>query len=193
MRAGALARGSSGGVNMYIKGCKGCQRSKGELKSIGGIIKLKGGWVLNHYGAKENNFLGRLVIQTDRHCMELTALTPTELQNLSGNIVSIEKALKDSWQKIFTGDKVERMYVVYFFEDAFKEHCDEHIHIHLIARTRKMIDRKKPWDVAAWDIRCLASKFWFPMEYRIRDENGREINRDKTIALMKQLRLHLRP
>ena len=53
------------------KVCKGCELSKGNGDPPGGIIvKLDGGWILNHYGGSEG-FLGWLALQPSCHRMEL--------------------------------------------------------------------------------------------------------------------------
>ena len=53
---------------MYDKNCDGCKISKGKKIPPGDIVKLDGGWVLNHYDGSDS-FLGRLALQSERHCI----------------------------------------------------------------------------------------------------------------------------
>jgi len=174
----------------YKNGCKSCELTKRERCHAGGIIELDDFWILNHYGAKENNFLGRLVLQPKFHRMELAELTAEELETLGPNIGRVEKALKDYWCERFPSDPLQRVYVVYFFEEAFHPKGEWHLHIHLIARTKRL-GRGEPWEIAAWNVRKLPKEPWFPADYQIRDENGREMNKESVEVLMASLRKRL--
>lgn len=171
--------------------CKGCELSEGNGDPPGSIIvKLDGGWILNHYGGPEG-FLGWLALQPKRHVMRLAKLNDVETSALGHNIKLVDKALTDYWIEHFSRDRLERVYIVYFFESAFDE-CSEkyHLHIHLIPRTKRMgkgaYGRGTPSQTAAWRIHGLTGEYWFPEEYRIRDIEGNKID-EKVTKLMTYL------
>lgn len=178
---------------MYDKNCHGCKISKGEKIPSGDIVKLDGGWVLNHYDGSDS-FLGRLALQSERHCMDLADLELKEAEALGVNIQRVDEALRDYWSEHYRDDYIERTYIVYFFESAFNEEEKEkyHLHIHLIPRTKKLgMDRKgeyKPWETAAWKTYRLPYRICFPDEYRTKDKSGHDINSEKVKALMQFLR-----
>ena len=41
----------------FKDGCKGCDRSREIDNAVGGIVRLDGRWMLNHYQDKEQGFL----------------------------------------------------------------------------------------------------------------------------------------
>ena len=179
---------------MYKESCEGCKLSRGHRESIGGIIKLDGDWILNHYGGAEG-FLGWMTLQPRQHRMDFADLGPKEIKALGSNIQRVDKALGVYWNREdnFPDDPIKRIYVVYFFESAFNKAGEEwHMHIHLIPRTRELGTNRrheyKPWKVAAWKIAQLSDKFWFPPRYRIRDRNGQLMNEGAVVALMEYLR-----
>jgi diadenosine tetraphosphate (Ap4A) HIT family hydrolase len=128
----------------YADPCSGCEISQG-LKSVpGGVIKLPGDWVVNHYGGAEG-FLGWLALQPRFHRMALSELTDRELQNLGPNIRSLDRGLSQYWRLRYPSDPVERVYVVYFFESEFESPPmarPYHLHIHIIPRF-KSFDTKE--------------------------------------------------
>jgi diadenosine tetraphosphate (Ap4A) HIT family hydrolase len=166
--------------------CRSCAISQGHEQPLGRIIvNLEGGWTLNHYGDKDS-FLGRMALQPREHRMELADLTLQELEALGRNIQRIDLALTHYFDCHF-GDKVERVYIVYFFESYHDnpKKCEWHLHIHLIPRTEKMRGNALPTEVAAWNIHKITKRPDFPAEYRIEKDN------DEAVLLMKFLKLHL--
>lgn len=179
------------------KVCKGCELSKGNGDPPSGIIiTLDGGWILNHYGGSEG-FLGWLALQPRRHVMQLAKLNDDETTALGHNIKLVDKALTDYWSKRFPSDRLERVYIVYFFESVFDEPPTKyHLHLHLIPRTKRLgknkLGKGKPSHNAAWKIPELSFNAWFPTEYRIKDKTTREdINEEEVGALMTFLKCHL--
>ena len=179
----------------YLDDCDGCKRSQGKLDPppMGGIIELEDDWILNHFGG--GGFLGWLVLQTKFHRMDLAELCSQEIAAFGKNIQLIDKVLRLYWSEIYPDDPIERLYIIYFFESRFVPSEHEHLHCHLIPRTRKLGKNNKgdykPWDVAAWKIAELPNQSYFPDEYRIRDKSGHKINTEKVIALVQYLREHL--
>lgn len=168
----------------YKDDCKGCKISRGIEEPTGGIIKLDGNWIINHYGGDEG-FLGWIALQSRFHRMELTDLSANEAKALGSNIQNIDVALRQYWSIHFQSDPIRRVYVVYFFESAFEESSDKyHLHIHLIPRTERFrplsirIEKthgiEKVEDnvrLIAWNIHQLSKHQNFPQEYRIGREN----------------------
>jgi diadenosine tetraphosphate (Ap4A) HIT family hydrolase len=177
---------------MYKDGCKGCDLSKGHEKPLGGVIvELEGEWLLNHYGGQEG-YLGWLALQPREHRIELHELTTEEANALGGNIKRIDKALRDYWEVHFPSDRIERVYIVYFFESVFDDPPTRwHLHIHLITRTER-VGKGNPSRMAAWYTPCLVKWNGFPQEYRVRDESTKErINKERVEDLMKFLKMRL--
>jgi predicted Fe-S protein YdhL (DUF1289 family) len=78
----------------YKPDCRGCRISQEEeawLQQWGGIIKLAGGWVLNHY---KNGFLGWMTMQPDNHRESWADLDQEEASALGRNIQIIEKGMR---------------------------------------------------------------------------------------------------
>lgn len=165
----------------YINDCKGCKISQGidkDSQKWGGIIKLYGGWILNHRkGGEKEEFLGWMTLQPDNHRERWTDLNPKEADTLGSNLQRIEGGLRQYWSINFKEDLIERVYVVYFSEFS------EHLHIHIIPRPESI----KRLDVFenGWKI-CLVNKHpKFPKKYKISPE---EEGLDKVSNLMKYLR-----
>jgi len=173
--------------------CKGCELSEGNGDPPGSIIvKLDGGWILNHYGGPEG-FLGWLALQPKRHLMELAQLNEEETSHLGRNIQRVDMALRHYWAVHFPNDQLERVYSVYFFESVYDEPPTKyHLHLHLIPRTRKMVGKKHPSDIAAWKIRELVKSRGFPKGYQTKDR-GNDMYEEEVVALMTCLKLHLDP
>lgn len=134
--------------------CNSCKFSQGK-QTIGGNVRLSGGWSLNHYSGTEG-YLGWLALQPYCHRMSFQELNEEELSHLGPNIHAVERVLSDYWQAIFH-DPIERLYVIYFFEGGGKYH----IHMHLIPRFESLESRLR-----AWDTPRATSSATFPAQYR---------------------------
>lgn len=141
--------------------CKGCRISQGkEIDSDGEpiqVVRLLGGWCINHYGGAEG-YLGWLALQPARHLSDITELNDDETCSLGPSIKAATNALRQYRNERFK-EKVERVYVVYFFESA--ESHPFHLHIHLIPRFAGMEGRLRAWDVPRATLSAT-----FPKEYR---------------------------
>ncbi len=168
----------------YKNGCEGCDLSRESDK----IIKLRGGWLLNHCQEQKQAFLGWLILQPRYHRMEWEELTRRELKALGPNIKRVKLALREYWQKHFSTDCVKRVYVTYLFESPFDEPPGRyHLHIHLIPRFAKLDSllrelTKAGSRINAWKLYNLRTTHTdaFPKEYRWDDQ--------RIEALMKELR-----
>lgn len=111
---------------MYKDGCKGCDLSRGQGTPLGGIVvELDDYWTLNQ---SKEGFLGWMILQPKQHRMELADLTWDEVTALGRNIQRIDLALTRYWDYHFKDDRIDRVYIVYFFEsywDAPKK-CEWH-------------------------------------------------------------------
>lgn len=156
--------------------CRGCRISTGQEVPCGEIVKLDDNWILNHYQGSEA-FLGWLVLQTNRHEMELTGLHANEASALGPNIQKIEKELRGYWTNTFPEDPIERVYVVYFFESAYEwPPSGYHLHFHLIARPRSFRGLQRNSDpLVAWRIHDVKTHPCFSMKYRPVEENVRNL------------------
>jgi diadenosine tetraphosphate (Ap4A) HIT family hydrolase len=169
-------------------GCRGCDISREREKVVGGIVRLDGKWILNHYQQEDQGFLGWLALQPKYHRMEWEELTRRELKTLGPNITRVKQALREYWQKHFSADCVKRVYVTYLFESPFDEPPGEyHLHIHLIPRFAKLDSllrepTKAGSRINAWKLYKLREEHEneFPEEY---GWDGQRIE-----ALMKELR-----
>lgn len=179
---------------MYKDGCKGCDLSQRHGKPRGGVVvRLAGQWLLNHYGDREG-YLGWVALQPRQHKMELDELTAEEANALGRNIKRIHNALRDYWKAHFPSDRIERVYIVYFFESYWDDpkNCKYHLHIHLIPRTRKMVGNGRPSKWAAWFTPYLVYQDWFPPQYQIWDKSRKKHENEKEVVkLMKYLKSHL--
>lgn len=181
----------------YREGCTSCKYSQGKEKPFGDIVvSLDDKWTLNHYGGREG-FLGWLVLQPRFDRMDMSELNQKELKPLGRHIQRIDQALRDWWNSRNaqlddkSKDYVERVYIVYFFESFFDStHCTHHMHIHLIPRTKRMVGRWAPSQVAAWRIYELSRQHWFPKEYQI-CKNGKVETTKKVDDLMAYLQSHI--
>jgi len=174
------------------KGCKSCDWSHGRRKPAGGIVRLDGQWMLNHYQNDEQGFLGWLALQPELHTEQWDDLEDEELQALGLNIKRIKQALR----KYFSEDSVKRIYVIYLFESPFDEPPGQHhLHIHLIPRFAKFdvllreygkptIGGKCTSGINSWNIYRLTQLNAFPEEYRW----DKQKDTQKVKALMKELR-----
>ena len=143
-------------ANPYDPDCMGCETSQ-DHEVPGGIVRLPGKWVLNHYRGSEG-FLGWLALQTDVHRMSLAKLSQQELRTLGPNVKDVDEALSDYAINVFR-DVLERLYIVYFFESAGVE--PYHLHIHLIPRYASIEGRLR-----AWEIPGATKHATFPDRYR---------------------------
>ena len=161
----------------YEEECELCKISQGkdyDVTERGGIIKLKGNWTLNHYGGKEG-FLGWLILQPQYHREQLRDLEESESKALGPNIKDIEITLRKYWEKHFSKDPMERMYVIYFSESS------AHLHFHVIARPKSIREltlcrkacsgyseiQSEPVKVEAWNMPFATKCRRFPLEYNI--------------------------
>ena len=174
------------GTKSYKQGCKGCDRSLERDGAVGGIVRLDGKWILNHYQQKDQGFLGWLALQPELHTENWGDLEDEELQALGPNIKQVKQALREYWKEHFPKDKVKRIYVVYLF-DWDELPSQFHLHIHLIPRFDKLaplLKEKGVQDINAWNIYRLTSrKNDFPKEYRW--------SKPRIEELMKELRSFL--
>jgi diadenosine tetraphosphate (Ap4A) HIT family hydrolase len=182
----------------YKRCCTGCKISQKEkwLQQWGGIIKLKGGWVLNHY---KNGFLGWTTLQPDNHRENWTDLNSKEANSLGRNIQRIEKGIRQYWQSNFKDDPLEKVYVVYFCEFS------KHLHIHIIPRPKsfeKLIvftdSRSKNSEIENSEGKAFAWKTYlvhkcpdFRKDYKIDPEETKQYHK-KVNELMKYLRNQLK-
>ena len=134
----------------------GCETSQ-DHEVPGGIVRLPGKWVLNHYRGSEG-YLGWLALQPDAHRMSLAELSQQELCSLGSNLKAVDIALGDYAINVFR-DVLEHLYIVYFFESAGVE--PYHLHIHLIPRYAS-IERR----LRAWEIPGATKHATFPDRYR---------------------------
>jgi len=114
----------------YKPDCTGCRISQEKeewLQQWGGIIKLDGGWVINHY---KIGFLGWVILQPDNHRENWAELDQEEASALGRNVQRIEKGMRQYWSLNFKSDLLGRVYVVYFCEFS------THLHIHIIPRPK---------------------------------------------------------
>jgi diadenosine tetraphosphate (Ap4A) HIT family hydrolase len=189
--------------------CFGCMISNGQEKNVkkrGGIIKLKGDWILNHYGSSES-FLGWLTLQPKNHLTYLSELSKYQASSLVTNIQNIDKALHDYWGKYFGTNELLLIYTVFLFESFLEKELGTcHLHLHLIPRTRSLDELKIFNDVTCntktgnmiiekltttptgWRIYLASKHPDFPSKYKV-PSNKR--GNKKASDLMKFLRKHL--
>jgi diadenosine tetraphosphate (Ap4A) HIT family hydrolase len=160
----------------------------------GGVISLPGGWSVNHYGGSEG-FLRGLALQPFGHRMCLQDLTGEELEKLGPNLQALDRELTAYWEQQFPDDPLRRVYVLYFFETAFKSGARErfHLHVHVIPRSDRIGEALKGPDedgilsVDGWHIRTLTPDGKVPEPYsRTSPTWAEQVNR-----LMDYLREHL--
>ena len=174
--------------------CAGCQRAQGVDSVTGGVIGLPGGWSVNHYGGSER-FLGWLALQPFTHRMRLQELTGEELAELGPNLQALDRELTAYWKAQFPDDPLLRVYVVYFFETAFKEGARErfHLHIHVVPRPHSIgaelecPDEDGILSVDAWRLPTLAPDGKVPEPY----SKDSPLWAERVTRLMEYLRAHL--
>jgi len=180
----------------YKKNCKGCELSENseDAQNPGGIIQLKGNWILNHYRGSEG-FLGWLALQSGKCGKQLSDLKESESMALGPNIQDIEINLRKYWESHFPKDPMERMYVLYFAEYS--------LHFHLIARPKSIREltlcrkacsgyseiQSEPVKIEAWNMPLATKCRGFPPEYNI--WNDGKINKAMVSPLMDWLRERL--
>ena len=143
-------------ADKHKKGCKGCDISQGKEQPVGRTIELDDFWRLNHYQGPEA-FLGWLVLQPNRHVMELGELDDSEANAIGRHIKDIDEALRHYWEQTFPEDPIERVYVAYFFESAYDwPPSKHHLHFHLVARPRcfRALQRNGV-SLVGWRIHCV--------------------------------------
>jgi diadenosine tetraphosphate (Ap4A) HIT family hydrolase len=119
--------------------CTGCRISQDRGDPPGGIVRLSGGWILNHYRAAQG-YLGWLVLQPCAHRDEIADLTESEASSLGLHVKRVDAALRSFWNTTFPDDPIERVYFVYFFESPFDLPAppNYHLHLHAIPRTTRI-------------------------------------------------------
>lgn len=140
--------------------CTGCMFSRG-LDAKGKrmqVVRLPGGWCVNHYGGGEG-YLGWLALQPREHRCSIAELTKQELRSLGPNIAALDQAISHYWPMRFE-ERVERLYFVYFFESA-RTH-PFHLHVHLIPRFERMDGRLRAWKTPKATLSAT-----FPDRYRL--------------------------
>ena len=169
----------------YKKDCDGCNRSQGKDNVRGGVVELKGDWTLNHYGGQEG-FLGWMALQPRYHKMTIADLESDELSSLGDNIKKIDEALGSYW-KICFNDRLERVYVLYFFESFYDRPIPTkfHLHIHLIPRPKSFdpllreyskLNSGEKSSINVWGIPKLTKyKDLFPEKYLQNEENVKKL------------------
>ncbi len=166
-------------ANPYVPDCMGCETSQ-DHEIPGGIVRLPGKWVLNHYRGSEG-FLGWLALQPDVHRMSLAKLSQQELRSLGPNLKDVDVALSNYAINVFR-DVLERLYIVYFFESAGVE--PYHLHIHLIPRYASI-----EGGLQAWNMPVATKSARFPDRYR----RSNPAYSDEVNQLMSFLRGRLEP
>ena len=160
-------------ANEYDPKCDSCKISRGFKQVLGKtIIELESGWVLNHYGAPEQTFLGWLALQPRYHRMEISDLSKDEVMALGTHVQRIDSALRQYWSIVFANDPIESLYVTCFHEGRYDKPTASpyHLHMHLIPRTRKFDALLRMTDgstIVAWDIYKIVKHPGFPQEYAI--------------------------
>jgi len=160
-----------------IKGC-----GEGYQKIL---IKLDGGWVLNHCSAGESTYLGRLVLQTEKHLHDIAELNEKAQISLGKNITNIIRCLQDYWAKNFTDDSLELVHFAYLNETSYinrhiyllsKEHALEqaHVHIHIIPRAKSMGEAIGYCaEKIGWNLLDFVDRF--PEKYSVKSNNSRKV------------------
>ena len=126
---------------MHSDKCAGCDISRRMSSPRDGVLRLKGGWLVNQYGGKEG-FLGWLALQPHMHRDSLNDLSSDEQQALGENLVALDKGLRKYWEQSFSDDPIEQVYFAFFYESRFDRpdpyattEKPYHVHIHVIPRT----------------------------------------------------------
>ena len=175
----------------YEESCAGCRLSQGRGCSVGGIVKLDGNWVLNHYGGLEG-YLGWMALQPRFHRMSLVDLNDQELRALGPNVKLVQQLLDDYWSETFPKDKIVRLYMTYFFESVFNtpKASPYHLHIHLIPRLELLepvlreysdglVNDEDEYEMVstinAWRTPTITTQRAFPNEYRKNDKSYKKL------------------
>jgi diadenosine tetraphosphate (Ap4A) HIT family hydrolase len=148
----------------YKENCKGCNITRSQPR--GGIIEIGKHWLVNQYWGGEG-FLGWLALQPREHHMRLEELSDEEASEMGRAIKDVKMRLNKYWEKEWPHDRLDRLYVTYFFESVFDNNPTEyHLHIHLIPRTRKMRALiSKKGTIICWEIYKISKMDGFPEEY----------------------------
>jgi len=126
--------------------CECCKIIGGEGKGYQKVIvNMEGGWILNHFGVNNETYLGRLVLQTKRHCPDWGELCLKEATSLGMNIKRINDSLRQYWSKTYSKDPIELVHVAYLNETPYIKRLSGenllaslHVHMHLLTRTQKI-------------------------------------------------------
>ncbi len=179
-------------VNLNVRGnivtrkenCRGCKILEPLSQPRGGVIEIGRHWLVNQYWGVEG-FLGWLALQPREHCMQLEDLSEDAARDMGKVIKDVKTSLKSYWKKEWPQDRLDRLYVTYFFDSVFDNSPTEyHLHIHLIPRTRKMRSLiSKGGSINCWEIYKIAKLDGFPEEYlRYEERVDKLINELKTMV-----------
>jgi diadenosine tetraphosphate (Ap4A) HIT family hydrolase len=168
-----------------MSNCEVCEIINGKMegfRSKQNILKLRGNWVLNHYGNPSSGYLGYLVLSTKEHLTGWDKLSSDDLINLGLNIKWIDINLRECWGDKFPQDPIEQIYFAYFNDSAYilkiqgKTHNTSdllHVHIHILPRTKKML-KICNGKMMAFDLLKLRERF--PLEYICDDGDKRKLD-----------------
>jgi len=126
--------------------CVCCKIARGDgcgFQKI--IVNMKGGWVLNHFSASNETYLGRLVLATKQHQHDFGNLSSEEAKTLGPNIERINHSLRQYWARNYPKDPIELVHIAYLNETPFINRSsgekllkELHVHMHLLPRTKQM-------------------------------------------------------
>ena len=169
-----------------MEGCECCRigRHGGEgYQKI--VVKLEGGWVLNHCKWGERTYLGYLILQTKEHREDIGDLHPKEVNALGNNLKLINCQLREYWAKIFSEDPIELVHVAYLNETPhINRHIylsskiqllrESHVHMHLLTRTKKMGEALGYCaEKIGWHLLDNVDKF--PDKYKVSDKDDKKV------------------
>ena len=170
--------------------CTGCAISKQDCQdkhvprilAHGGILLLRGNWVLHHYVGSEG-FLGWLALQPYEHREKLSCLSDDEAKEFGGLLKAIEEGLDAYWKEEFQKDPLERVYVACFYESS------EHLHFHIVPRPKSFtnldistvaysaseeIERETRYPYG-WHVYLATRCHQFPDRYRREEQKSKKL------------------
>ncbi len=159
---------------MDRKKCTSCQirdgKSEKSYQAKRYHVKLDGGWMLNHCGSPDS-YLGYLILQTNKHVIDLEKLDDDQAKALGTNIRVIDSSLRKYWRAHFPDDPIERVHVAYLNEGPFidedKNTKKSHVHLHILPRTKGMMPSRER-SIIGWCLVYLVG--YFPEYLRGTDE-----------------------
>jgi len=160
-----------------------CECCKAAIDNRHILIKLEGGWTLNHFGGKEK-YLGRLLLQTQIHRPDWGDLSLEEIKIIGEHIQRISSSLRRYWIQQYN-DPIEQIYVVYLNDKPYKNYISDegsreidkelHVHLHLLPRTKETREclNKHKNDALGWHL--VDYIYLFPPQYKITDNYEPEV------------------